>query len=46
MHYDTFEELMAEVRTARLEWTEEMRKDMNRLLESLDADTRISGLRE
>jgi len=36
MHHDTFEELKLEVRRAEWVWTEEMRKETNRLIESLD----------
>jgi len=41
MHQDTFERLKWEVHFASLQWTEEMRKETNRLLERLDADSRV-----
>jgi hypothetical protein len=38
MHQETFEKLEWQVQLAELEWTEEMRKQTNRLLERYGGD--------
>lgn len=43
MHQETFEELKWQVTLAEMEWSEEMRKKTNQLLDHLDADRRLSS---